>query len=112
MAIMRTTRFVMAWCLACIATALAGCTGHNASTGPADQPGPAFASPDKAVDALASAARSGSPDRVVKVLGPDADELVRSGDAVQDRNRTKRFVTRYDERHEVLPTVVADDTAP
>jgi hypothetical protein len=90
----------------------AGCAGHFETSSPnanAKLRGPAFATPAKAVDALVDAARSGSPDRIAKVLGPDADELVRSGDAVQDRNRTKRFVALYDERHEILPTVVADD---
>ena len=91
-----------------------GCAaGHDASSSASTHlRGPAFATPDKAVDALVEAARSGSPDRIAKVLGPDADELVRSGDAVQDRNRTKRFVTLYDERHEVMPTAVADDSPP
>jgi hypothetical protein len=74
--------------------------------------GPAFASPEQAADALVSAARSGSADRIVKVLGPDAGELVHSGDPVQDANRMKRFVAHYDERHEIVPTIVADDTPP
>jgi hypothetical protein len=95
-------------CLICLASP--GCVAHNASSANANLRGPAFASPEKAVDALVGAVRSGSPDRISKVLGPDADELVRSGDSVQDCNRTKHFVTLYDERHEILPTVIADDT--
>jgi hypothetical protein len=87
------------------ALAAAGCASQTGGDGT----GPAFASPQKAVDSLVSAARSGSPDRIVKVLGPDADDLVRSGDPVQDRNRTRRFVTLYDQQHELIPTALADD---
>jgi hypothetical protein len=98
-------------CLACFAAG--GCAGHGAAASPnAGLRGPAFTAPEQAIDALVDAVRSGSPDRIVKVLGPDADELVRSGDPVQDRNRAKRFVTLYDERREIVPTVVADDVPP
>ena len=102
-------------CLMCLAAAAGCAAGHDASPSSSSNTrlrGPAFATPEKAVNALVEAARSGSPDRIAKVLGPDADELVRSGDPVQDRNRTKRFVTRYDERHEIMPTAVADDAPP
>lgn len=66
-----------------------------------------FASPAEAADSLAAAVRSGVPDHIKDVLGPDAEELVRSGDPVQDDNHEARFTTLYDERHELIP--VGDD---
>jgi hypothetical protein len=58
-----------------------------------------FPSPDAAVDALVSATRAGDKDDVVKILGPQSEKLVRSGDKVADKEGRMKFVTAYDRAH-------------
>jgi hypothetical protein len=58
-----------------------------------------FATLEQAVQALIAATRSGDPQALIDVLGPEARPLVSSGDPVGDRNRFRRFVTAYDEAH-------------
>src|SRR5277367_5709589 len=58
-----------------------------------------FASPTAAANALVEAARSGDPQQLVPVLGPQAQDLVASGDAVADKQRLARLVKSYDAKH-------------
>ncbi len=60
-----------------------------------------FKTPDEAADALAAAARAGDRKAVMAVLGPDAADIVSSGDAVADENTRKEFVAAYDAKHSV-----------
>jgi len=69
---------------------LAGC----AATG-----GTRYPSPDAAVTALAQAVRSDSTATLGEIFGPQADELISSGDDVEDRNRRQRFLELYDQGH-------------
>ena len=46
-----------------------------------------FNTPQEAVDALINAARSGDRKTVMTVLGPGSQELVSSGDPVEDENK-------------------------
>jgi Protein of unknown function (DUF2950) len=61
-----------------------------------------FKTPEEAVEALASAAKA--PDRkgVLAVLGPDASDLVSSGDEVADRSDRDRVIEAYDAKHQVV----------
>jgi len=59
----------------------------------------AFASPEDAGNALLQAAKSGDQNAVLAVLGPDAKELVSSGDAVQDKTVVDAFVAAYGDMH-------------
>ena len=62
----------------------------------------AFATPAEAVQALIDALRSESPAAaVIKILGPDADDIVDSGDPVDDEARRSRFLVAYDEGHQI-----------
>jgi hypothetical protein len=61
-----------------------------------------FASPEHAVTALVSALRSGEPQRLLKVLGPEAEKLVTSGDPVADRQARARFLTAFNQGHELV----------
>lgn len=61
-----------------------------------------FATPDAAVDGLISALRTDSVDSLVKVLGPEAEDLLYSGDPVQDHNARVSFLERYDQRHQMV----------
>src|SRR6188508_2479436 len=61
-----------------------------------------FNTPQEAVDALISAARSGDRRTVLTVLGPGSQELVSSGDPVEDANIKKEFLANYDAGHRIL----------
>jgi Protein of unknown function (DUF2950) len=52
-----------------------------------------FPSPEAAAKVLEKAARAGDAKGLVAVLGPDSEEIVSSGDPVEDAAARKRFVT-------------------
>jgi hypothetical protein len=58
-----------------------------------------FATPDEAGAALLAAAKSGDQSAVLAMFGPDAKELISSGDPVQDKNSIAAFVARYEVMH-------------
>src|SRR5690349_13571657 len=58
-----------------------------------------FKSPEQAATALAAAVKSGTTRNMVRVLGPDAVEIVASGDNVADSDLRKRFFSAYDAKH-------------
>src|ERR1044072_1751550 len=58
--------------------------------------------PEEAVEALVKAARSGDRRSVVSILGPGSQELVSSGDPVEDENIKKEFLTAYDAQHRIV----------
>lgn len=61
-----------------------------------------FNTPQEAVDALINAARSSDRKTVLTVLGPGSQELVSSGDPVEDANTRKEFLANYDAGHRIL----------
>jgi len=61
-----------------------------------------FASPEEAVQALVTAARAGSSRALLAVLGPEAKQIVESGDAAADKERRERFVKAYDEANKLV----------
>lgn len=69
-----------------------------ASAASAQQP---FKTPDEAATALADAVRSGNQESMLKVLGQDGEDIVSSGDAVEDAAARQRFLAAYDARHQV-----------
>jgi hypothetical protein len=60
-----------------------------------------FKSPEDAAAALATAVKSGATKGMLKVLGPDAAEIVDSGDRVADADTRQRFLDAYDAKHSV-----------
>jgi hypothetical protein len=70
-----------------------------AVTAPAAHAQQSFKSPDDAAAALAAAVKSGATRNMLKVLGPDAAEIVESGDAVADKDLRERFLSAYDAKH-------------
>ena len=60
-----------------------------------------FKSPEDAAQALVNAAKDNWPKGVIAVLGPDADEIVSSGDKTSDEAMREKFLAAYGERHEV-----------
>jgi hypothetical protein len=58
-----------------------------------------FASPDDAGNGLLMAAKSGDPNAVIAVFGPDSKDIVMTGDPVQDKNTTDQVIAAYDVMH-------------
>lgn len=76
---------------------------------PAQTKGPqTFGTPEEARDALIQAANQG-PDAVKAVFGPDATEIVRSGDAVEDQKVRERFKREAAEKTELDPDPMNPD---
>ena len=70
----------------------------------ADSPpfkGQAFKSPEVAVSALIAAVRQLDAKKVLHVLGPDAKDIIFSGDKVQARKGVRKFLKKYDEKHKI-----------
>ena len=56
-----------------------------------------FASPEEAVKAAIAAARSNSDKELLAIFGPQAKEILSSGDPVADKQRRGDFVAAYDQ---------------
>jgi len=58
-----------------------------------------FSAPEKAVNALIAANRSGSTAALLKILGSESEKLISSGDPIADKTARNRFVAAYDVSH-------------
>ena len=58
-----------------------------------------FRSPASAAAALVEAARADDLKSMAAILGPDAHEVITSGDSVADNNAREDFTKRYDQMH-------------
>ncbi len=58
-----------------------------------------FASPDDAGNTLLTAAKSGDQNALLAIFGPDAKDILVSGDPVQDKNAKEAFVAGYGVMH-------------
>ena len=58
-----------------------------------------FASPDAAASALVAAGKADDTKTLSSILGPDADQVLSSGDPVADKNARDDFMRRYQEMH-------------
>jgi hypothetical protein len=67
----------------------------------ADKP-ETFASPEKAVDALVAASRNNDSTELLKLFGPEATNLISSGDPVADKDARARFVERFGKGEKIL----------
>jgi Protein of unknown function (DUF2950) len=63
-----------------------------------------FVSPEEAVQALVAAAKANDSKAILAVLGPEAKEIVRSGDTATDRQARGRFVKAYGEANKIVTT--------
>lgn len=61
-----------------------------------------FSSAGHATKALISAMKSDDEPKLLKILGPDAKEIVSSGDAAQDKSNRQEFIGRYDQMHRLV----------
>ena len=60
-----------------------------------------FKSPSEAVQALVTAAQSGDNKKLLAVLGPDAGELISSGDETADKQQRQNFLKAYEEQNRI-----------
>jgi hypothetical protein len=65
----------------------------------ASQAQKSYPTPEEAVSALGEVVKDGSKSKMKKVLGPDADEIIDSGDEVADVETRQRFLSAYDAKH-------------
>lgn len=68
---------------------------------PAAHPQADFATPEQANEALIGAVKSDDRHELLRVLGPDSEPLIRSGDDVADRSARRRLANAYDAAHHV-----------
>jgi Protein of unknown function (DUF2950) len=62
-----------------------------------------FASAEEASQALFSAAQADDHAAMLDIFGPAGNEIISSGDPVQDKNTLDQFVAEYKEMHRVAP---------
>jgi hypothetical protein len=62
-----------------------------------------YRTPDEAVAALVDAVRFDEPQQLTRVLGPGSDEIVRSGDPVDDAATRRRFLDAFEANHQIVP---------
>jgi hypothetical protein len=58
-----------------------------------------FSSPAEAAKAFVEAARNNDEERLLEVLGPDARQIVSSGDTTEDAEGRANFARKYDQMH-------------
>jgi hypothetical protein len=84
-----TTRLL----LLALAIALVACSK------PGEPSAKLFPSPDDASNAMITAVKSGDRDALLAIFGPDAKEIITSGDAVADKNAAEAFMAKYGAMH-------------
>ena len=62
-----------------------------------------YRTPDEAVAALADAVRTDALQQLMRVLGPGSDEIVLSGDPVDDAAMRRRFLADFEAKYEIVP---------
>jgi len=80
-----------------------GAIGFGACALATDKAQRDFATAEQAAEALVRAMRSDDQAELLRVLGPTAEPLIRSGDEVADRESRLRLVTAYDVAHRIEP---------
>jgi DUF2950 family protein len=71
-----------------------------------------YRSPEEAVAALVDAVRTDAPQQMMQVLGPGSDEIVRSGDPIDDAAMRRRFLAAFSAEYQILPDVEGKRWAP
>jgi Protein of unknown function (DUF2950) len=61
-----------------------------------------FSSAQAASEALVTAAQNNDPKALLEILGPDAKQIVSSGDETQDAQNRANFVQRYQQMHRLI----------
>ena len=90
-------RFESAGWLAVLALVIPLASCHQAE--PAASGPKTFATPEEAGNAILASAKSGNQDDLMAIFGPDAKQILFSGDPVQDKNGLQRFADGYGVMH-------------
>jgi len=61
-----------------------------------------FATPDEALQAFVAALEKDDASELAQLLGPGTEQLLSSGDAVEDRSQREAFLARYRTYHELV----------
>jgi Protein of unknown function (DUF2950) len=61
-----------------------------------------FKSPGEAAMAMFTAAKAGDHNELMQIFGPDAKDLLSSGDAVADKNEREQIVKKYEQMHRLV----------
>jgi hypothetical protein len=88
--------------IALIAASQRGCTSSKTNGDSAAIAQRSFASAEEAVQTLVAALRAHDGPQLQAIFGPDSDDLLFSGDPVDDRLTEDRFVNAYDEKHSLV----------
>lgn len=75
-----------------------GCTNNQPGT---ETPQLSFNSPDDALQSVVTALRAHDTKKLEEIFGPDSGDLVFSGDSVNDQLTFDRFITAYDQKHQL-----------
>jgi Protein of unknown function (DUF2950) len=62
----------------------------------------AYRSPQEAVQSLVSAAKAEDVDRLTRIFGPEAKEILRSGDEVADKETREKFLEKYQQMNRLV----------
>ncbi len=62
-----------------------------------------FNSPDEAMQSLVAAMRARDTAKLDEIFGPDSEDLLFSGDPVDDQLTFDRFLDAYDQKHQLVP---------
>lgn len=89
------------WHLLTLTLLLALAAGCNPIVGKTPSNQLIFRSGDGATTALVSALKTEDKAELLAVLGPEAEDLVDSGDEVEDRKARERFLEAYDKKHSI-----------
>lgn len=89
------------YCAAAFATGATNDTEQASSASSLTVAQKTFATPKEAAEALIKATESFDLPALKEVLGPDAEDLVASEDAVQDKNRAAAFAAKAREKNEI-----------
>jgi Protein of unknown function (DUF2950) len=86
--------------IAALATLLFACFAFDSA---AQQKGQkTFSSPEEASKAVVAALQNNDEKAVLEILGPDATQIVSSGDSTEDAESHANFVRKYEEMHRFL----------
>jgi hypothetical protein len=80
-----------------------GCTNNNNNpTTTTSVSQKSFASPEEALTAVIAAIRNHDTDQLEQIFGPDSDDIISSGDPVDDQATENRVLAAYDEKHQLI----------
>lgn len=85
-----------------LSVVVAAAFGLSLLGGCASNRGESFATPDDAVQAVVTALRTDNQEDLNRILGPQAETVLSSGDSVADQNARALFLQKFDEKHQFV----------